>query len=560
MNILTIVVVLLLLFIPSIVIERAEDVMYNATKQSQDIAHVGVTITSSPYGTNMGNTTKYSCTGDTCVSNNAPLIKVTPDFQHPGRRIPVDFLGLSYDAKDLADKTGFVPSNLVLKQLLTNLGIGVLRFGGTGVDIDTAWSRTNETFKDYPFVLSPADLDRLFGFTKQVGWKTIIGLNLKMNDPNRAADEALYATQKGGKSVMAFEISNEPDLFTNPVHAFRPTGWSWSNFEKEFDSYVKTIRSKVPNAPIADPSTCCNDKFFTNFLTDRSSKLSFATHHIYPLNANILDPTSPEYASIGNLLSRSTTKHVNDRTDLLVSAARSHNISLRIDETNSASGEGKDGVSNVFAASLWGIDYTFNLLEHGVSGVNFQGGFNCPEYRYTPFCKASGVNYEVRPLYYAMLLFKHASPGRVVSSVVNSSELNVVAHSTLGDDGKLHVILVNNDAKDMLVEINVGSSYSNASIMRLIAPSLTARDNITLGGESVSSDGTWSPKIQELIQASGGIFKVPLPMASAILVNFETNNAQFVSQNMLTKMIAWLQKLLEELNDILREAISYVAN
>jgi hypothetical protein len=60
----SIVVALLLLAVPSMAIERAEDVMYNAAMQSPDVgdarvvidsAHVGVTITPGPYATNMGN-------------------------------------------------------------------------------------------------------------------------------------------------------------------------------------------------------------------------------------------------------------------------------------------------------------------------------------------------------------------------------------------------------------------------------------------------------------------------------------------------------------------------
>ncbi len=63
-----IIAILLFLVMPSVAVERAEDVMYNAAMQSpsvgaarvtMDASHIGVTITPGPYATNMQDAAAY---------------------------------------------------------------------------------------------------------------------------------------------------------------------------------------------------------------------------------------------------------------------------------------------------------------------------------------------------------------------------------------------------------------------------------------------------------------------------------------------------------------------
>lgn len=451
-----------------------------------------------------------------------PSIKVTPNYRNPGTLIPEDFLGLSCSIGVIIDKDVFVSTNnSTLKRLLKNLGTGTLRFGGTSADRDVIWSQANETFAGYPVVISPDDLNRLFNFAKQVDWGIILGLNLKINNPRVISDEALYASQKGGKSLIGFEIGNEPEAFVQS--GWRSSYWGVEDYENEFDSYVAAIRSKVPNARFVDPATCCDNNFFTTFLEDRHNKLSFATHHVYPFPAN--------KATIANLLSKNTAKQVNNEVNRLVSAARTKKLSLRIAETNSASDGGKAGVSDVFASSLWGVDYMFNLAECGVSGINFHiGGFDShPPLAYTTFYRFNVTKYEIRPLYYAMLLFSLANHGYTIPTALNNSHLNIAAHSVLGADGKMYVVLINKDAKHPAwMQIDVGSSYVKATGIRLTAPSLSSKKSITLAGSSVASDGTWSAKNKEEIPKINGLFKVALPAASAVLVMIEKSHTGHV--------------------------------
>jgi hypothetical protein len=56
----------------------------------------------------------------------------------PGVTIPSDFVGLSFETSSIASATGFPSGSAVFQQMLRQLGVGWLRFGGNSVD-RTTW-------------------------------------------------------------------------------------------------------------------------------------------------------------------------------------------------------------------------------------------------------------------------------------------------------------------------------------------------------------------------------------------------------------------------------------
>jgi hypothetical protein len=118
-----------------------------------------------------------------------------------------------------------------------------------------------------------------------------------------------------------------------------------------------------------------------------------------------------------------------------------------------------------------------------------------------------------------MLLFHQAAVGRAVPvDVETTPEANVVAHATLADDGTVRVVVINKEAAaPATVVIQLGFA-GPATVMRLLAASLLARDGVTLGGTAVASDGTWSPGTPEPVTPEGGQYVVTAPAASALLV------------------------------------------
>ena len=109
--------------------------------------------------------------------SNIPVVQITMHPDKPGITIPPDFLGISFDAATLAnDDNYFDVKNIQFTNLLHNLGNGVLSFGATGLD-HTYWSGTKGvSFKDADAVISPSDVDRLFDFVQETGWRVNLWL------------------------------------------------------------------------------------------------------------------------------------------------------------------------------------------------------------------------------------------------------------------------------------------------------------------------------------------------------------------------------------------------
>lgn len=403
--------------------------------------------------------------------------------------------------------------------------------------------------------ITSKDLDRLFEFSKQSGWRLILGLNLGHYDPATFADEATYAMENGGTSLLALEIGNEPDLFMR--NGLRNSNWSYDDFRREFQAYADAIVARAPEAPLSGPTTCCSlgPEWFSRFVSDEASRLVFASHHIYPMSAAQTNPDAPSFPTIPRLLSPELMKRVAELVSRLASAADARHLQLRIAETNSASRGGKEGVSNTFASALWGADYAFTLAEQGAAALNFHGGFACRGY--TAICyengqpppqargpleanagfpsvsAAPGGHFVARPLYYGMLLFHLAASGRLVPADVRAPG-NLTAHAVLASDGTLRVVLLNKDSqKSMTVEISGDwgnrrspmqahfRPYHHATALRLAAPALDSTTGIRLGGGAVNADGSWSPMPGEKLKKRKNAFRLEIPPATAALAQLK---------------------------------------
>ena len=446
-------------------------------------------------------------------------VSVTVHADRPGVAIPADFLGLSYEKSVLAGPH-FRPDNTEMVNLLRNLGPGVLRFGGNHVEL-TDWQRQDSPAQPKPdkqteLCLGPAALDNLYAFARRCDWRVIHGLNLAGNHAGMAADEAAYALKIGGPTVLAFEVGNEPDYYVR--HNLRPSGYAYAQYRREATAEQSAILAISPNAPLAGPATTKMSDWFASFVADFKGRIVLATSHFYSLSAKTLDPRSATFPSIENLLSDSTKKTWRSVIVKREQAARDAGVPFRLGECNTASNGGKDGVSDVFAAALWGVDFLFDTAELGVAGINFHSGFG--EHGYTPFGFHS-PHYRPHPLYYSLLLFHQAAAGRVVP-VDCRTAANVTAHAVLGDDGKLRVVLINKElAQPVAAAIAPGSAWSKAEVIFLTAPTVTARDGVTLAGSAVGGDGTWKPQPAAPLSGANGNFTVRVPAASAALVTFD---------------------------------------
>ncbi|MBN9379684.1 MAG: hypothetical protein J0H74_02895 [Chitinophagaceae bacterium] len=417
-----------------------------------------------------------------------------------GRAIPADFTGLSFETGSLPDTTFFNPSNATFIRLIRGLGQGVIRVGGNT--------------SDKMFVTDGA-IDRFFSFAGATGWKVMFGLNLGTGTPGAAALEAAYIYNHYSDRLLYFEIGNEPDLYG--TNGLRPPGYSYTDFRKEFDIYYDSIKRLTPDAVFSGPTTATHtDTWLVPFARDEHSRIGLLTQHYYKMG-----PAGNPSVTIGRLLNGNTG--INSQAATMAAAAGEEHLPFRISECNSVYGGGENGISNTLASALWTLDYMFNLAEEGAAGVNFHGGGTGP---YTPIA-FSQRQFTARPMYYGMLFFHMASAGRLLKVTPEGGMpdmINITAHAAAQQDGSLLVTLINKDTvHSAVVTLAAGDHrWINAALLRLTGPSPSANTDITLGGSSVQTDGTWTSLQQENgTITAGNTCLVKVPAGSAALVTLK---------------------------------------
>src|SRR5436305_3202620 len=289
----------------------------------------------------------------------SPAATVTLSVGGPtGTSLPADVVGFSFEANVL---TGTAPSAGNLAQYMKTLGPGVMRFGGNFVDT-TFWTSTGEPQPSWAVAtLTPADLTRLNTLATNSGWKVVLGVTLKHPDAKRAADEAAHAKAALGDSLLAIEVGNEPNYYPN---------YSTAKYFADFESYRKAINAAAPGVGLVGPSPGrlpAADVYLKGFAADEQKStvdIAALTGHYYPLCAKSNNPPP----TIATLLSTTSRTGEKTRADLVSSLAKGLGVPGFLGEGNSVSCEGKDGVSDVFAAALWGVDAQLLYAQGVLSG------------------------------------------------------------------------------------------------------------------------------------------------------------------------------------------------
>jgi hypothetical protein len=444
----------------------------------------------------------------------ADTVMVTPHADQPGFAVAPNFLGLSFEIQDAINNPRL--ADPVLEQFLTNLGPGVLRFGGISSD-EHWWNPTTRVVRsDGAPVITDADFATLFAFSRAVGWPVIYTVNLANLQADTAAAEVQALAAAGGKSLLGVAIGNEPDQYV--ADGFRSSSWDWAQMQSEWLSYANAIQARTSGIEFVGLDGCCVTAldWLPSFISGQAPRLVLGTHHIYPEWNGA--PAGTNYApSITNLLDSTTTGRVTGDVVELYQALGGQ-VPLRITESNSVASGGADGVSNVFAASLWGVEHMYTLAEHGAVGVNFHGSLSGGYYQ--PLDGTPG-SYTARPLYYAMLMFHTAAQGQTIPVTVTAHQ-NITVHATVGSDGTLRVTAINREpSTSVQVRIVPGRTYTHAGTQRLLGSSLSATSGITFAGSGVSSTGTWTPASPQAVYTSGGVYAISLPAASAAVVTLQ---------------------------------------
>lgn len=458
----------------------------------------------------------------------ARTVSVQIDPQQMLREIPADFLGLGYEISSVARPGLLSARNSAYVQFVRTLAPrGVIRIGGNTSDFSSYSKDGPPVCATKATVVDDAVIRDLAEFLDATGWRLIWGLNLGAaefengtvtNDAlQNAIDEAGSVIAAARDRLLALEVGNEPDLFAGGV-AHRPQGYSYADYLKEYRAYKAALRAKFPKVPFAGPDVASHTDWVTQFAADEGSDLKLLTHHRYAEGP----PTSPQ-STIERLLAPSE-----GLTRILATceaATRSSGVPYRMCETNSCYGGGKPGVSDTFAAALWGLDYLFTMAAANCAGANLETGVNQLGFvsPYSPIADDNASSPFAKPLYYGMLAFAQAGRGNRIAAQYDESELNLRTYAVKDPTGRVVVTLINKEASaDAAVSVALAGHFTTGSIIRLEGPSLDSKTGVTLGGAEVSAEGKWSPKKSEKVSLKSGAFEVHVPAASAAILTLVT--------------------------------------
>jgi hypothetical protein len=436
-------------------------------------------------------------------------------YEDPGRPIPLDFIGLSYESAVLSGGNYFTPGNVSALRLIRSLGEnGVIRIGGNTSE-RTVWGTDAAPVGSSSIVITPGHIDRFAAALRVLGWKLIYGLNLARGSPAETADEAAYVANAVGANLLAFQIGNEPDGFGRWT-AVRPASYDIFAYLAEWLTFHAAIRARVPGALFAGPDVAGATDWVAAFAEAIPEGLVLLTHHYYADG-----PAGAPHVSLPKLLQ--SNRQIHPLLERLAQYSRTYRLPYRITETNSVYDEGQPGVSNTLGAALWGLELMFQVARAGAAGINFHGGVHnrrgSDDKAYTPIAR-SGDRYRAMPLYYGMLMFAQAARGALVPAHLAPDTSGLKAFALRAPEGALRVCLMNqNITRDERVAIDPGRKFTVASMLRLAGPAIDATAGVTLGGASVDEFGRWAPPMHEEVHLTGHEIIVDVPGASAALLS-----------------------------------------
>jgi hypothetical protein len=483
----------------------------------------------------------------------AQLATVSVEPNALGRQIPRDFVGFSLEVSEGGQGLAPLQKNQMRAhtrppeqgqyalgrpgapneeffQFMRDLGPGVLRLGGNSQD-NTCWDPEQAPHPSWcKAKITAGDLKLFSTAAESSGWRLILGLNLKQNSASWALREVNdgIAREIALREILGIEIGNEPDLFGR---AGRPRNYSPQDHVRDFLAYVKAFHSDpvAKKYPLVGPATCCkwrNARDLGIFIDGvHRQNLRLVTVHNYSTSV-----CGGKVVTIAQLLAPVLMADFNKAARSLVAAARERSLPVALAETNSASCGGMPGVSNAFAAAVWGLDYEFSVAQDGFRHINFHMSYRPGGSSYNPVDTfgregALGIwHYRnvAEPLYYAMYLFARNASGKHLLPTEASTNANIRAYAVSSCAGcAINVFVINKDLSAAgNIRVRAAGRTGSASLLLVQAPSLSSRaSEVRYGGVQFDSRGRLpAPTTTKIQPGTGGEYRFMLPTASAALL------------------------------------------
>jgi hypothetical protein len=398
--------------------------------------------------------------------------------------VPADFMGLSYEAAQLANPSFFAAGNKALIKMLRGLSSqGVLRIGGGTSEFTTF--TTEEPTGPPPFdavgpdtsknvksntPITPTALRNLREFLDTTGWRALYGLNLGQGTNANAAEEAFNVQQILGPRLIAFQLGNEPDAWRT---RYRPATYAFPDFFKEWQAMREAVLARTPNAKFAGPDISNKVPYFTNF-AEEAPKIApdvvMLTAHYYAMG-----PAGSPGVTLDKLLSPDP-KLEHDLKSFM-DAARAARLPFRMSEGNSCWNGGQPGVSDTLASALWSVDMMLQFAAAGCAGVNMHGGGNG---FYTPIAGSLAAAFTRRPEYFGMQLAEKFSGSTLLQTELQCSSDHVRAY-TAEKEGALQLVVINKSEQPVSITAPLPKSSSRLTeAWRLSGPAMEQKDGVTL--------------------------------------------------------------------------------
>jgi hypothetical protein len=387
---------------------------------------------------------------------------------------------------------------------------------------------TNDTYR-----ITPADITSWSSVPPAFNGSVTVGLNFRNpTDPSLAvAHAAAVIAETSATTLSGFEIGNEPDLYFESKTGMRPKSYNFSSYDSEWSMYAAALPPGAPKQGLAnarDSPSHPLDAAMPTFIKEHAGKgtPSFSLHY-YPLDGNASPPPTIE-----QLLANESSAKVASYANLVQDAAQG-DARFVLGEANSAYGGGAWNLSNTFASALWAIDTLFWASLVNISRINFHG---CPSGAYTPIAYPNASDSadppDVRPLFYGMLAFSHASANASAHapSDITSTNPAIVAWPALGADGVYRVTVIHKDvaaSEPALVTLSPprGTAAHCFATVRTLAASGGAASHYGVTWDGRTFDGS----VDGLPLGNSTAYTVPLNGASYASISVRPATAVLIT-------------------------------
>jgi hypothetical protein len=453
----------------------------------------------------------------------APTAVLRVDTRRPGNEFAPGAVGLSIEARELSSRRLSV-GHPGLVRLMRLLGPAVLRIGGNTVDFSW-WTSSREPAPPWASnTVTPTDLAALRGLLRATGWRVLLGVDLGHFEPARAADEARYAKEILGSSLLGIEIGNEPNGYASKQVGLRTPSYGVNQYLPEAQAYRQALMTATPGVAIYGPAS--GGAQWLTQMGSSAHRFTVLTQHYYPIKACSITESHLSPRPTATELLSPVARELEDQ--MLQTLALAGSVTGRptwMGETNSVGCSGSAYASPQFAGALWSLDWSLRAVSSGVQGLSFHSTLGaCSSFSYSPVCapdreSAQAGDVEARPAYYGLLAARQLEGGRFLPTrlIARSPLPNFTTWATLAPDGTVRIVIDNLATTGLAQPVSIPTVGYTVTEETLSGPSIEASSGIAFAGASVNAAGQWRRGSARLLRARHTARVIVHP-ASAVIV------------------------------------------